>query len=46
MVVLRRLRGGSRAKPSAEINAHGNLVTESFVNPRLHLYKIWTLAMM
>ena len=30
----------------AEIDAGGNLVTESFVNPHLHLCKVWTLPMM
>src|ERR1700722_12960792 len=29
-----------------EIDAGGNLVTESFVNPHLHLCKVWTLPMM
>ena len=29
-----------------EIDAHGNLVTESFVNPHLHLCKAYTLQMM
>jgi cytosine deaminase len=29
-----------------EINAHGNLVTESFVNPHLHLCKVYTKEMM
>ena len=29
-----------------EINAGGNLVTESFVNPHLHLCKVYTLQMM
>lgn len=29
-----------------EINAQGNLVTESFVNPHLHLCKVYTLQMM
>ena len=29
-----------------EIDARGNLVTESFVNPHLHLCKVWTLPMM
>ena len=28
------------------IDAGGNLVTESFVNPHLHLCKVWTLPMM
>ena len=31
---------------AAEIDARGNLVTESFVNPHLHLCKVWTLPMM
>jgi cytosine/creatinine deaminase len=35
--------GGAAA---AEIDARGNLVTESFVNPHLHLCKVWTLPMM
>jgi cytosine deaminase len=30
----------------AEIDAQGNLVTESFVNPHLHLCKVYTLEMM
>jgi len=30
----------------AEIDAGCNLVTESFVNPHLHLCKVWTLPMM
>ena len=29
-----------------EIEAHGNLVTESFVNTHLHLCKVYTLMMM
>ena len=29
-----------------EIDARGRLVTESFVNPHLHLCKVWTLPMM
>jgi len=29
-----------------EIDARGNLLTESFVNPHLHLCKVWTLPMM
>ena len=31
---------------SEEIDAGGNLVTESYVNPHLHLCKVWTLPMM
>jgi cytosine deaminase len=31
---------------AVEIDASGNLVTESYVNPHLHLCKVWTLPMM
>ncbi len=31
---------------ATEIDARGNLVTESFVNSHLHLCKVWTLPMM
>jgi cytosine deaminase len=39
---------GERLPGSAgiEIDAQGGLVTESFVNPHLHLCKVWTAAMM
>jgi cytosine/creatinine deaminase len=40
--VARTLEG----KAVTEIDAHGCLVTESFVNPHLHLCKVWTLPMM
>jgi cytosine deaminase len=33
-------------KAAVEIDARANLVTESFVNPHLHLCKVWTLPMM
>jgi cytosine/creatinine deaminase len=33
-------------KGATEIDAQGNLVTESYVNPHLHLCKVWTLPMM
>lgn len=33
-------------KAQSEIDARGNLVTPSFVNPHLHLCKVWTLPMM
>jgi cytosine deaminase len=33
-------------KGAMEIDARGNLVTESYVNPHLHLCKVWTLPMM
>jgi cytosine deaminase len=35
-----------KGKAETEIDAHGNLVSESFVNPHLHLCKVYTLAMM
>jgi cytosine/creatinine deaminase len=34
------------AEAANEIDARGNLVTESYVNPHLHLCKVWTLPMM
>jgi cytosine deaminase len=34
------------ASAGQEIDAQGNLVTESFVNPHLHLCKVYTLQMM
>jgi cytosine deaminase len=37
---------GPTAKGQSEIDARGNLVTPSFVNPHLHLCKVWTLSMM
>jgi cytosine/creatinine deaminase len=42
VAVAQRLDG----KGATEIDARGNLVTESFVNPHLHLCKVWTLPMM
>ena len=42
VTIAERLDG----KGSAEIDARGNLVTESSVNPHLHLCKVWTLPMM
>jgi cytosine/creatinine deaminase len=33
-------------KGAMEIDAGGNLVTASYVNPHLHLCKVWTLPMM
>ena len=32
--------------PGVAVDAHGNLVTPSFVNPHLHLCKVWTLPML
>src|SRR6516164_1465482 len=40
--IAQRLEG----KAVTEIDAQGNLMTESFVNPHLHLCKVWTLPMM
>ena len=40
--IAKRVQG----KAATEIDACGNLVTESFVNPHLHLCKVWTLPMM
>lgn len=37
---------GLPAGAAAEVQAGGNLVTESFVNPHLHLCKVYTLQMM
>jgi cytosine/creatinine deaminase len=34
------------SKGTLELDAQGNLVTESYVNPHLHLCKVWTLPMM
>jgi cytosine/creatinine deaminase len=42
VAIAERLDG----KAAMEIDARGNLVTESFVNPHLHLCKVWTLPMM
>ena len=33
-------------KAKLEIDASGNIVSESFVNPHLHLCKVWTLELM
>jgi len=37
---------GLAVEAETEIDAQGNLVTESFVNPHLHLCKVYTLQMM
>ena len=34
------------ASAAQEIDAKGNLVTEAFVNPHLHLCKVYTFSMM
>ena len=38
--------GKLAARAEVEIDAQGNLVSESFVNPHLHLCKVYTLRMM
>jgi len=43
-IVLISEQVGNQAE--IEIDAQGNLVTESFVNPHLHLCKVYTLQMM
>jgi cytosine deaminase len=35
-----------KEQANTEIDAHGNLVTESFVNPHMHLCKVFTLQRM
>ena len=43
---ITEIAGRLQGKAATEIDARGNLVTESFVNPHLHLCKVWTLPMM
>lgn len=43
---IRQIAKKVRGKGKEEINAKGMLVTESFVNPHLHLCKVYTLEMM
>ncbi len=40
------IEGRIHAAAALEIDADGNLVTESFTNPHLHLCKVYTLQMM
>jgi cytosine deaminase len=40
------IQEGLPGRGKTEIEAHGSLVTESFVNPHLHLCKVYTLQMM
>jgi cytosine/creatinine deaminase len=40
------IQEGIEGSAPVEIDAQGNLVTESFVNPHLHLCKVYTLQMM
>jgi cytosine/creatinine deaminase len=43
---IRKIEKGIKAKAGKVIDAGGNLVTESFVNPHLHLCKVYTLQML
>lgn len=43
---IARIGNKLQAKAATEIDAAGNLVTESFVNTHLHLCKVYTLMMM
>jgi cytosine deaminase len=44
--LIASIGAATAVKGRSEIDAHGNLVTPSFVNPHLHLCKVWTLPMM
>ncbi len=44
--IVRAIEPKLDGSAALEIDAAGNLVTESFVNPHLHLCKVYTLAMM
>ncbi|HDN75700.1 MAG TPA: cytosine deaminase, partial [Acidilobales archaeon] len=39
------IKEGIEGKGEIELNANGNLVTESFVNPHLHMCKVYTFLM-
>ncbi len=43
---ISEIRRGMKGKGKQEIDAKGMLVSESFVNPHLHLCKVYTLEMM
>lgn len=43
---IKEIKKGIKTKGKKEIDAKGMLVTESFVNPHLHLCKVYTLEMM
>ncbi|MEW6717265.1 MAG: amidohydrolase family protein [Chloroflexota bacterium] len=40
------IKKGVKSSADTEVDAQGNLVTEAFVNPHLHLCKVYTLPMM
>ncbi len=43
---IAKIGAGLEGKAAKELDARGNLVTESFVNTHLHLCKVYTLMMM
>ncbi len=43
---IAKIAAGIQGKTTTELDAGGNLVTESFVNTHLHLCKVYTLMMM
>ena len=43
---IAKIAAGIQSKATTELDAGGNLVTESFVNTHLHLCKVYTLMMM
>ena len=43
---IQKVEKGLRAEAGSVVDAEANLVTESFVNPHLHLCKVYTLQMM
>jgi cytosine deaminase len=43
---IEKIAGNIEGKAAQELDAGGNLVTESFVNTHLHLCKVYTLMMM
>lgn len=43
---IKKIAGNIEGKAAQELDACGNLVTESFVNTHLHLCKVYTLMMM
>jgi cytosine/creatinine deaminase len=44
--VIRAVASSLNGRAATEVDAGGGLVTESFVNPHLHLDKVYTLAML
>ena len=44
--IIQAVQGNLSGESGQVIDAEGNLVTESFINPHLHLCKVYTLQMM